>query len=75
MVASSIHEIAGILGPELATQDLIPIYNSLINDIEDIRVTALNHLSCFVKVSSTILLNIIFYLTPVRSLFLGHQRD
>lgn len=51
MVAGSIHEVAGILGPELATQDLIPIYNSLINDIEDIRVTALNHLSCFVKVS------------------------
>lgn len=54
MVASSIHEVAGILGPELATQDLIPIYNSLINDIEDVRVTALNHLSCFVKVSLSI---------------------
>lgn len=50
MVASSIHEIASILGPELATEDLIPIYNSLINDVEEIRITALNHLSCFVKV-------------------------
>lgn len=49
MMASSIHEIASILGPELATQDLIPIYNSLINDVEDVRITALNHLSCFVK--------------------------
>lgn len=54
MVASSIHEVAAILGPELATQDLIQIYNTLINDIEEIRVTALNHLSCFVKVSVTI---------------------
>ena len=54
MVASSIHEIASILGPELATADLIPIYNSLINDVEDIRIAALNHLSCFVRVSKLI---------------------
>lgn len=55
MVASSIHEIASILGPELATADLIPIYNSLINDVEDIRIAALNHLSCFVRVSKLFL--------------------
>lgn len=51
MIANNIHEIAAILGPETATEDLVPVYNMLIDDVEDIRITALNHLSSFIKVS------------------------
>ncbi|XP_065217367.1 serine/threonine-protein phosphatase 4 regulatory subunit 1-like isoform X2 [Planococcus citri] len=65
MIANNIHEIASILGAELATQDLIPVYNSLIDDLEDVRITALNHISSFIKL-----------LKPNgRSLFLPHLME
>lgn len=45
-------EVANIIGPDYSTQDLLPLYNLLINDFPDVRTTALKHLSAFVKVST-----------------------
>ncbi|CAG2056407.1 unnamed protein product [Timema podura] len=49
-VASSIHELAVILGEDLATKDLVPIYNGFIKDLDEVRIGALKHLADFLKV-------------------------
>nr|CAD7585782.1 unnamed protein product [Timema genevievae] len=48
-VASSIHELAVILGEDLATKDLVPIYNGFIKDLDEVRIGALKHLADFLK--------------------------
>ncbi|XP_043248698.1 serine/threonine-protein phosphatase 4 regulatory subunit 1-like isoform X2 [Colletes gigas] len=50
MVASSIHEIAAILGPELTATDLVPIYNGFIKDLDEVRIGVLKHLATFLKI-------------------------
>ncbi|CAG5082402.1 Similar to Ppp4r1: Serine/threonine-protein phosphatase 4 regulatory subunit 1 (Rattus norvegicus), partial [Cotesia congregata] len=49
-MASSIHEVAIILGEELAAQDLLPIYDGFIKDLDEVRIGALKHLATFLKV-------------------------
>jgi hypothetical protein len=50
-VASSIHELAVILGEDLATKDLVPVFNGFIKDLDEVRIGALKHLAEFLKVS------------------------
>jgi serine/threonine-protein phosphatase 4 regulatory subunit 1 len=50
-VASSIHELAVILGEDLATRDLVPVFNGFIKDVDEVRIGALKHLAEFLKVS------------------------
>jgi serine/threonine-protein phosphatase 4 regulatory subunit 1 len=51
-VASSIHELAVILGEDLATKDLVPVFNGFIKDLDEVRIGALKHLAEFLKVHS-----------------------
>jgi hypothetical protein len=49
-VASSIHELAVILGEDLATQDLVPVFSGFMKDLDEVRIGALKHLAEFLKV-------------------------
>ncbi|XP_066603921.1 serine/threonine-protein phosphatase 4 regulatory subunit 1-like isoform X2 [Prorops nasuta] len=49
-LASSIHEIAMILGEELTAIDLLPIYDGFIKDLDEVRIGVLKHLATFLKV-------------------------
>jgi hypothetical protein len=46
-LASSIHEIGAILGQEVVTQDLLPVFDGFIKDLDEVRVGVLKHLSDF----------------------------
>lgn len=48
-MASSIHELASILGEDIATKDLAPIFNGFIKDLDEVRIGALQHLAKFLK--------------------------
>merc|ERR1712130_657254 len=48
-LANSIHELAVILGPEVASQDLVPIFNGFIKDLDEVRIGVLKHLADFLK--------------------------
>lgn len=49
IVACSIHELAVIVGEDVATQDLVPIFNGFIKDLDEVRIGALKHLAHFLK--------------------------
>ena len=49
-LASSIHEIALILGEELSGSDLVPICDGFIKDLDEVRIGALKHLCTFLRV-------------------------
>ncbi|XP_014604176.1 PREDICTED: serine/threonine-protein phosphatase 4 regulatory subunit 1-like isoform X2 [Polistes canadensis] len=49
-LASSIHEIAIILGEEIAANDLVPIYDGFIKDLDEVRIGVLKHLATFLKI-------------------------
>ncbi|XP_029051724.1 serine/threonine-protein phosphatase 4 regulatory subunit 1-like isoform X2 [Osmia bicornis bicornis] len=49
-LASSIHEIATILGEELTASDLIPVYDWFIKDVDEVRIGVLKHLATFLKI-------------------------
>ncbi|XP_076247658.1 serine/threonine-protein phosphatase 4 regulatory subunit 1 isoform X2 [Calliopsis andreniformis] len=49
-LASSIHEIATILGEELTVSDLLPIYDGFIKDLDEVRIGVLKHLATFLKI-------------------------
>ncbi|KAK2579862.1 hypothetical protein KPH14_007545 [Odynerus spinipes] len=49
-LASSIHEIAIILGEELTATDLVPIYDGFIKDLDEVRIGVLKHLATFLKI-------------------------
>merc|ERR1719322_1184292 len=46
-LASSIHELGIILGEEAAGQDLIPIFNGFLKDLDEVRIGLLKHLADF----------------------------
>merc|ERR1719186_101295 len=46
-VASSIYELGVILGEEIAAEDLVPIFDGFIKDLDEVRIGALKHLSNF----------------------------
>ena len=53
-LANSIHELAVILGPEVASQDLVPIFNGFIKDLDEVDFD-LNKIDClvFTKISKS----------------------
>jgi len=51
-VASSIHELAVILGEDLATEDLVPVFSGFMKDLDEVRIGVLKHLADFLKVFS-----------------------
>lgn len=50
-VASSMHQLAVILGPEITSKDLLPVFSRFIKDVDEVRIGILQHLSEFLKVS------------------------
>lgn len=48
-LASSIHEIGAILGQDVVTQDLLPVFDGFIKDLDEVRVGVLKHLSDFLR--------------------------
>uniref|UniRef100_A0A1I7VB88 Serine/threonine-protein phosphatase 4 regulatory subunit 1 n=1 Tax=Loa loa TaxID=7209 RepID=A0A1I7VB88_LOALO len=49
ILASSIHEIAAIIGEENADAHLVPIFERFMEDVEDVKLGLLNHLYDFFK--------------------------
>ncbi|KAF4521346.1 hypothetical protein B566_EDAN006934, partial [Ephemera danica] len=49
-MASSIHEIASILGQDLASTDLMPIFYGFVKDLDEVRIGILKHLTEFLQV-------------------------
>nr|XP_023018479.1 serine/threonine-protein phosphatase 4 regulatory subunit 1-like isoform X3 [Leptinotarsa decemlineata] len=48
-VASGLHELALILGPEAATTNLTPLFDGFIKDLDEVRIGVLKHLAHFLK--------------------------
>ncbi|KAM3720554.1 Serine/threonine-protein phosphatase 4 regulatory subunit [Dirofilaria immitis] len=48
-LASSIHEIAAIIGEENADAHLVPVFERFMEDVEDVKLGLLNHLYDFFK--------------------------
>jgi len=46
-LASSIHEIGGMLGQQVVTQDLLPVFDGFMKDLDEVRIGVLKHLSDF----------------------------
>lgn len=55
MVASSLHELAIILGPEITTEDLFPVFLKMLKD------ASIRHASSLMKNISNFLKVILFY--------------
>ncbi|KAJ8403310.1 hypothetical protein AAFF_G00355270 [Aldrovandia affinis] len=48
-LAFSIHELALILGDQLTAADLVPVFNSFLKDLDEVRIGVLKHLYDFLK--------------------------
>lgn len=48
-VAFSLHELATIVGPDIATNDLIPIFEGFIKDLDEVRIGVLKNLAHFLR--------------------------
>lgn len=48
-VACSLHELALILGPDIATNSLTPLFDGFIKDLDEVRIGVLNNLAHFLK--------------------------
>ncbi|XP_071491752.1 serine/threonine-protein phosphatase 4 regulatory subunit 1-like [Diadema antillarum] len=48
-LAFSIHEMALILGDEITSKDLVPIFNGFLRDLDEVRIGVLKHFADFVK--------------------------
>lgn len=57
-LAFSIHELALILGDQLTAADLVPIFNSFLKDLDEVRIGVLKHLYDFLKVRATLGLSV-----------------
>ncbi|XP_071057702.1 serine/threonine-protein phosphatase 4 regulatory subunit 1-like isoform X3 [Onthophagus taurus] len=53
-VASSLHVLGLILGPEITTNNLVPIFEGFIKDLDEVRIGVLEHLAEFLKLLSPI---------------------
>merc|ERR1712088_774312 len=51
-LASSIHELGVILGEDVASTDLVPIFNGFIKDLDEVRIGVLKHLADFLSLLS-----------------------
>ncbi|XP_070575375.1 serine/threonine-protein phosphatase 4 regulatory subunit 1-like isoform X3 [Ptychodera flava] len=48
-LAFSIHEMAVILGDQLTSSDLVPVFNGFLRDLDEVRIGVLKHLADFLK--------------------------
>ncbi|CAM4724451.1 unnamed protein product [Leuciscus chuanchicus] len=48
-LAFSIHELAQILGDQLTAAHLVPVFNSFLKDLDEVRIGVLKHLYDFLK--------------------------
>ncbi|XP_078689583.1 serine/threonine-protein phosphatase 4 regulatory subunit 1-like isoform X7 [Branchiostoma floridae x Branchiostoma belcheri] len=48
-LAFSIHELAIILGAQLTDQDLIPVFDGFLKDLDEVRIGVLKHLADFLR--------------------------
>lgn len=48
-VASSLHELAIILGPEITTKSLSQLFEGFLKDLDEVRIGILRHLAAFLK--------------------------
>lgn len=48
-LAFSLHELAGILGDQLTAAHLLPVFNSFLKDLDEVRIGVLKHLYDFLK--------------------------
>ncbi|KAL1518261.1 hypothetical protein ABEB36_001909 [Hypothenemus hampei] len=48
-IASSLHEIGTILGTELASKDLSPLFEGFLKDLDEVRIRILTNLSAFLQ--------------------------
>lgn len=49
IVASCLHELAIILGPQIASQDLVPSFEGFVRDVDEVRVGLLERLGQFLR--------------------------
>ncbi|KAL3208119.1 hypothetical protein MRX96_009711 [Rhipicephalus microplus] len=49
IVASCLHELATILGPEIASRDLVPSFEGFIRDVDEVRAGLLERLAQFLR--------------------------
>lgn len=57
-LAFSIHELALILGDHLTAADLVPVFNSFLKDLDEVRIGVLKHLYDFLKVTVTFMCSV-----------------
>ncbi|VDN58086.1 unnamed protein product [Dracunculus medinensis] len=69
-LASSIHEVAAIIGEENSAKYLVPAFEMFMKDIEDVRLVLLNHLYDFFKVCLFLSLKLDFNLLTTLATFL-----
>ncbi|XP_031341311.1 serine/threonine-protein phosphatase 4 regulatory subunit 1-like isoform X4 [Photinus pyralis] len=67
-VASSLYELAVILGPDIATNSLMPIFEGFIRDLDEVRIGVLKHLAHFLRLISPTIRN--FYLPRLEGFLL-----
>ncbi|CAH1779325.1 unnamed protein product [Owenia fusiformis] len=51
-LAFSMHELAVIVGPGITERDLVPIFNSFMKDLDEVRTGILKHLADFIRLLS-----------------------
>ena len=49
-LAFSIHHVAVILGEELTCSDLVPVFDELLKDLDEVRIGLLKHFVDFLQV-------------------------
>lgn len=48
-IAACLHELASILGPEVATNSLTPLFDDFFKDLDEVRIEVLKHLAEFLS--------------------------
>lgn len=49
-MAFSIHHVAAILGEDLTTSELVPVFDELLKDLDEVRIGLLRHFVDFLQV-------------------------
>ena len=47
-IASSLHELAKMMGPSMAEAELLPTFESYFNDVDEVRGTIATHFAQFI---------------------------
>jgi len=50
-LASSMHELAMIVGEDVTVRDLVPVFDQFLCDLDEVRIGVLKHLADFIKVA------------------------